>query len=42
MHGIFLLVHYIVVHFCSEDPALVQKPSSLNVDDVLACFEHIG
>ena len=37
----FLLVHHVVVHLCSEDPALVQEPASLTRAYLRALGQHV-
>ena len=39
--SIFLLVHDVVVHLCTENPALVQKPNFFVLVNVTAFGEHV-
>lgn len=40
-HGVFLLVHHVVVHFGAEDAAVIEEPGFLHFADFIAHFDHV-
>lgn len=37
----FLLVHHVVIHSRAKDPALVEEPRLLNLDEFATGFQHV-